>query len=122
MVTISILYPQTPGATFDIAYYLQTQMPMSLARLRSHPGFIALSVERGMTAPGSDTAPAYVAMCHYRFRTADDFVAAFTPHALELQRDMPNYTTITPIVQFSAVELTDQGSAVPDPLLGEGGH
>jgi uncharacterized protein (TIGR02118 family) len=92
-----------------MTYYLERHMPMSLARLRSHPGFIALSVERGMAATGSDVAPAYVAMCHYRFKTADDFVAAFTPHALELQGDMPNYTTITPIVQFSAVELTDQG-------------
>ena len=119
MVTISILYPHTPGATFDIAYYLQTHMPMSLARLRSHPGFIALSVERGIAAPGSDVAPPYVAMCHYTFRTADDFVAAFTPHALELQGDMPNYTTITPIVQFSAVELTDEGGAVQMPPVRE---
>ena len=107
MVTISIFYPQTPGATFDMDYYLRTHMPMSLARLRSHPGFIALSVERGVAAPGTDIAPPYVAVCRYTFRTADDFVAAFSPHALELQSDIPRYTTITPIVQFGAVELTD---------------
>ena len=108
MVTISILYPQTPGGTFDMDYYLRTHMPMSLARLRSHPGFIGLSVERGIAAPSSDIPPPYVAMCHYTFRTADDFVAAFSPHALELQRDIANYTTIAPIVQFSDVALTDR--------------
>jgi uncharacterized protein (TIGR02118 family) len=105
MIKVSILYPQTPGATFDMDYYLRTHMPLSLARLRSHPGFVALSVERGVAAPQSDIAPAYVAMCHYTFTTAEDFVAAFMPHASELQGDMPNYTTIAPVVQFSEVEI-----------------
>jgi uncharacterized protein (TIGR02118 family) len=109
MVTVSIFYPHTPGGTFDMNYYLRTHMPMSLARLRSHPGFIALSVERGVVAPGSEMPPPYVAMCRYTFRTADDFVAAFSPHALELQSDIPKYTNITPVVQFSAVALTDRG-------------
>jgi uncharacterized protein (TIGR02118 family) len=107
MVKISILYPQTPGATFDMDYYLRTHMPLSLARLRVHPGFIALSVERGVDAPQSGAPPAYVAMCHYTFDTADDFVAAFMPHAEELQGDMRNYTSIVPIVQFSDVAIAE---------------
>jgi len=107
MVTISILYPHTPGAAFDMDYYLRTHMPMSLARLRSHPGFVALSVERGVAAPQSGSPPVYVAMCHYTFTTAEAFVAAFMPHATELQGDMANYTAIEPVVQFSAVELTE---------------
>ena len=82
-------------------------MPMSLARLRSHPGFVALSVERGVAAPQSESPPVYVAMCHYTFTTAEAFVAAFMPHATELQSDMANYTAIVPVVQFSTVELTE---------------
>ena len=105
MMKISILYPQTPGSTFDMEYYLSRHMPMSLGLLRSHPGFIALSVERGVAAPQSGLPPAYVAMCHYTFTSADDFVAAFMPHAAVLQADIPNYTTIPPVVQFSAVEM-----------------
>jgi uncharacterized protein (TIGR02118 family) len=107
MVKISILYPQTPGSTFDMEYYVRTHMPMSLTRLRTHPGFIALSVERGVAAPQSGLPPAYVAMCHYTFTTAEDFVAAFMPHAAELQSDIANYTTIAPIIQFSAVEISE---------------
>jgi uncharacterized protein (TIGR02118 family) len=106
MVKISILYPHTPGMTFDMDYYLRTHMPLSLARLRPHPGFIALSVDRGIAAPQANRPPDYVAMCHYTFTSADDFVAAFMPHAAELQGDMPNYTNIAPIVQFSEVEIT----------------
>ena len=77
MVKISILYPSTPDATFDMEYYLRTHMP------------------------------AYVAMCHYTFTTAEDFVAAFMPHAAVLQGDIANYTTIAPIVQFSTVEIAE---------------
>ena len=109
MVKISILYPNTPDATFDMEYYLGTHMPMSLARLRTHPGFIALSVERGVAAPQSGLPPAYVAMCHYTFSTAEDFVAAFMPHAAVLQADIARYTTVAPVIQFSAVEIAEPG-------------
>jgi uncharacterized protein (TIGR02118 family) len=107
MVKISILYPHTPDSTFDMEYYLRTHMPMSLERLRTHPGFIALSVERGVAAPQSGLPPAYAAMCHYTFDTAEDFVAAFMPHAAVLQADIANYTNIAPVVQFSVVEIAD---------------
>ena len=107
MVKISILYPNTPDATFDMEYYLRTHMPMSLGRLGTHPGFIALSVERGVETPQSGAPPAYALMCHYTFTTAEDFVAAFMPHAAVLQRDIANYTTIVPVVQFSVVEIAE---------------
>ena len=107
MVKISIFYPQTPGSTFDMEYYLSRHMPMSLGLLRCHPGFIALSVERGVAAPQSGLAPPYVAMCHYTFASAEDFVAAFMPHAAVLQADIANYTDIAPVVQFSAVEISE---------------
>jgi uncharacterized protein (TIGR02118 family) len=107
MVKISIFYPHTPDSTFDMEYYLRTHMPMSRERLGAHPGFLALSVERGVAAPQSRVPPAYVAMCHYTFTTAEDFVAAFMLHAAELQADIANYTSIVPIVQFSVVEIAE---------------
>ena len=107
MVKISIFYPYTPGSTFDMDYYLRTHMPMSLDRLRTHPGFIALSVERGVETPQSGMPPGYVAMCHYTFTSAEDFVAAFMPHAAVLQADIKNYTTIAPVVQFSVIEIAE---------------
>ena len=107
MVKISILYPNTPDATFDMEYYLRTHMPMSLERLRTHPGFVALSVERGVPGPQSELLPSYVAMCHYTFTTAEAFVEAFMPHAAVLQGDIAKYTTIAPIIQFSAVEIAE---------------
>jgi uncharacterized protein (TIGR02118 family) len=100
-----MLYPNKNGAKFDLEYYLNTHIPMSIERLSTHAGFKGVSVVRGTGggAPGSE--PVYVAMCHYLFDSLDDFLAAFNPHAVFLQGDMVNYTDIQPIIQISAVEI-----------------
>ena len=103
MIRISILYPNSEGARFDLRYYVETHMPLSIDLLGRHPGFKGVSVEHGLggAVPG---APApFVAMCHFLFNSVEDFMAAFTPHAAVLQGDMPNYTDIEPIIQFNEV-------------------
>jgi uncharacterized protein (TIGR02118 family) len=106
MTKISILYPNTKGSRFDMRYYVETHMPISINLLSAHPGFKGVSVERGLggAIPGTDAA--YVAMCHFLFDSLDDFVAAFTLHAAVLQGDMPNYTDIEPIIQVSEVLIS----------------
>jgi hypothetical protein len=42
-------------------------------------------------------------MCHFLFLSVEDFLAVFTPNAEVLQSDMPNYTDITPVIQFNEV-------------------
>jgi len=106
MTKISILYPNKKNARFDIPYYVDTHMPLSIGLLGTHPGFRGVSVEHGLSgaAPGSD--PAYLAMCHFLFDSAEDFLAAFGPHAGKLQGDMPNYTDIDPVIQVSEVLIS----------------
>ncbi|WP_024297509.1 EthD family reductase [Methylomicrobium lacus] len=106
MIKISILYPNNPGNRFDLRYYVETHMPMSIDLLGAHPGFKGVSVEQGLGGliPGSEAA--YVAMCHFLFDSLEDFIAAFTPHADVLQGDMPNYTDIEPVIQFNEVLIS----------------
>ena len=106
MIKISILYPNNPSARFDMSYYIDTHMPLSIGLLSAHPGFRGVSVERGLggAMPGTDAA--YIVMCHYLFNSAEDFMAAFTPHAAVLQGDMTNYTNIEPIIQVSEVLIS----------------
>jgi uncharacterized protein (TIGR02118 family) len=54
-------------------------------------------------AGGTGVEPAYVAMCHFQFSSADEFLRAFMPHAAALQGDMPNYTDIEPLIQVNEV-------------------
>ena len=109
MIRISILYPNRPNSRFDMAYYLEKHMPQSIERLSPAAGFRGVSVERGLNAGPPDTTPPYVAMCHYLFDTAADFMAAFGPHADYLQADIVKYTDIQPVIQFSEVALSRGG-------------
>lgn len=103
MIKISILYPNT--SKFDMDYYLNTHMSLSIELLSKGKGYRGVSVERGLGGASPGAAPAHVAMCHFLFDTTDDFMAAFLPHAAELQGDMPNYTDIEPVIQFSEVAI-----------------
>ena len=106
MIRISILYPNVSGAHFDFEYYVEKHMPRSIQLLSAHPGFRGVSVERGLGGgmPGSD--PTYSAMCHFLFESVDAFMAAFTPHATELQGDIPNYTNVAPVIQVNEVLIS----------------
>lgn len=103
MIKLSCLYPNT--GRFDMDYYLNVHMPRSIELLSKGTGYRGVSVERGVVGEIPGSAPPYVAMCHYLFDTAEDFMAAFLPHAAELQGDMPNYTDIETILQISEVSI-----------------
>ena len=106
MTKISILYPNNKGSWFDMRYYVDTHMPLSIELLSTHPGFKGVSVERGLGGAEPGTDPAYVAMCHFLFDSIEDFMAAFMPLAERLQGDMPNYTDIKPVIQVSEVLIS----------------
>jgi uncharacterized protein (TIGR02118 family) len=106
MIKISILYPNDPGVRFDMGYYIDTHMPLSIGLLSAHPGFKGVSVERGLGGAVQGTDAVYIAMCHFLFNSAEDFMAAFMPHAEVLQGDMPNYTDIEPVIQISEILIS----------------
>jgi uncharacterized protein (TIGR02118 family) len=103
MIKVSILYPNKPDTRFDLQYYLETHIPMALEIFSAHPGYKGLSIDRGLAGAIPGTEAAYVVMCHFLFDSADDFMAAFMPHAEKLQGDMANYTDIEPVIQISEV-------------------
>lgn len=105
MFNISSIYPKTEDYHFDFDYYLNKHMPMSVDRLSSAKGFRGVSVERGVDIDNPLIESSYVAMCHYYFDTVEDFIAAFMPHAEELQGDIANYTNIEPTIQINKVEI-----------------
>jgi len=102
---IASIYPQQVGGHFDFDYYLNQHMPLSITYLSGAKGFRGVSVERGIELAAFNIESPYVAMCHYYFDSVEDFMAAFTPHAEELQADIANYTNIQPILQINQVEI-----------------
>lgn len=103
MIKVSVLYPHSADAKFDMDYYLSRHIPMVREKLGASCRGIA--VEHGLSGAGPGTAPAYVAMGHLLFDSVQSFQTAFGPHANGIMADIPNYTAIQPVVQISDVKL-----------------
>ena len=101
MIKVSVMYPNTPGARFDHAYYRDKHMPL-VKRLMGG-ACLFYTVDKGLAggAPG-EPAP-YVGMCHIFSESVESFQAGFGPHAKEILGDIANYTDLTPVMQISEV-------------------
>jgi len=103
MVSISILYPKHEGSWFDDDYYFNRHMPMAIERLGK--ALRGVTVEHGLGGVTPGSPPSYSAICNLFFDSIEAFLDAFMPHANFLQGDIPNYTSIEPIIQYSEVRI-----------------
>ena len=103
MIKISVFYPNTQGAKFDMAYYCQTHMPL-VNRLLG-PVIKGIAVDQGIGGfPPGSPAP-YVAAGHLLFDSVQAFQTAFEPNAQAIMGDIPNYTNLQPIIQIGEIKL-----------------
>lgn len=103
MIKLSVFYPNSENATFDMAYYCEKHIPL-LRQLLGH-ACTRFSVEEGLGGGAPDRPASYRAMGHLYFDSLESFQAAFGPHARTIMADTPNYTNLTPIVQISMVKM-----------------
>lgn len=101
MVKVSVMYPATPGARFDHAYYKDRHMP--LVKQLMGDACLFYTVDRGLSGGAPGTPPAYVGMCHIHCASAEAFAEAFGPHAAQILADIANYTDLAPVMQISEV-------------------
>ena len=102
MIKVSVLYPYNAGATFDMDYYVNRHMPMVQQTLGAACKGVA--VEQGLSGPMPGSNPTYVAMGHLLVDSIAAFQAGFAEHGAKFMADIPNYTTIEPIIQISEVK------------------
>jgi uncharacterized protein (TIGR02118 family) len=105
LTKISVLYPCKGGRRFDMDYYIETHLRLSLELLTVHGGFRGMSVERGLAGVKPGTKAKYIALCHMAFDSVEDCMAAVVSYVTLLQHDLPNYTDIEPVFQISKVLL-----------------
>jgi uncharacterized protein (TIGR02118 family) len=103
MIKVSVLYPNKPGAKFDMKYYCEKHMPMVQAKLGAACKSVA--VEQGVAGGAPGAPAAFIAMGHLYCDSVEVFQTAFGPHAKEIMGDIPNYTDIEPTLQISDVKL-----------------
>ncbi len=105
MVKVSVLYPNCPATSFNLAYCLEHHIPLANQFFGTHPGYRGIAVEPWFAdaAPGAE-AP-FAALCYFSFDSLEEYMAAFAGHTAELQGDIPKYTNIAPTIQISEVIL-----------------
>ena len=103
MIKVSVLYPNNPGAKFDMSYYCNKHMRLVEQKLK--PALKRVEVEHGVAGGTPNTPPTYVAMCHLSFDSIAAFESAFNPNADAILGDIPNYTDIAPVIQISEVKM-----------------
>ena len=103
MIRIAVIYPDSPGATFDHAYYTSKHMPM-VQRLCG-PACKSIAADRGVGGAEPGSKPAHLAIGYLTFDSLAAYANSFGPNAAQILGDIPNYTNIKPIVQVSEITL-----------------
>ena len=102
MIKVSVLYPNSAGARFDMAYYTSKHMPMVQRLVTTCKGIAA---EKGVAGGTPGSQPTYIAIGHLLFDSVQAFQSGFGPHAQEIMGDIPNYTNTQPVIQVSEITL-----------------
>ena len=93
MIRMSVLYPETDGASFDHSYYSDKHVPLCVDTW----GVKRTEIDKGVNGP-------YVAAVHFFFDSMDDCQAALGAEGTgAIMADVANYTTIQPVIQMSEV-------------------
>ena len=102
MIKVTIFYPNSPGARFDMNYYTTSHMPMVQKKVSTCKGIAA---EKGLAGGAPGSAPTYIAIGHLLFDSVEAFQTGFGPHASEILADVPNYTNAQPVLQINEITL-----------------
>ncbi len=100
MIKVSVMYPKEDGATFDMAYYTNSHMPMVEQKLGG--ALRGLAIDQGIEIPGAPLV--YLAMGHLMFDSLEAFQSAMSTHGPAMMADIPNYTNSRPVIQVSEVK------------------
>jgi uncharacterized protein (TIGR02118 family) len=91
MIRLSVLYPTTEGASFDHGYYHDVHVPLAVRTW----GLDGASIDKGIDGP-------YVAAVHFTFASLEAIGEAMgKPGTADVLGDLPNFTTIAPVMQTS---------------------
>ena len=102
MIKVSVMYPNSPDATFDIDYYCNSHVPMVSEKLGA--ALKGVSIDSGLAGSGSGETAPFIAMGHLVFDSVEDFQQAFGPKTEEIMADLANFTNVQPQIQISEIK------------------
>ena len=103
MIKVSVMYPNSEGATFDIDYYCNTHIPMVGELLGD--ALKGGAVDSGLAGGSPDEAAPFIAMGHITFESVEEFQNSFGPNAEKIMADLANFTNVQPQIQISEIKI-----------------
>ncbi len=97
---ITVMYPNTPGVTFDFSYYLEHHATL-IDRLYGK-SIAKLELRRGNSTPDGSPPP-YVAIINIWIADQEAFDLAGAKHGATLIADVPNFTNTMPTIQIDDI-------------------
>jgi uncharacterized protein (TIGR02118 family) len=97
---ITVMYPNTPGVTFDFGYYLEHHATL-IDRLYGN-SIAKLELRRGGATPDG-APPPFVAIINIWIADQEAFDRAGAQHGATLIADVPNFTNAMPTIQIDEI-------------------
>mgnify|MGYP001812605126 CR=1 FL=1 len=103
MIKVSVMYPNSEGANFDIDYYCNTHIPMVGELLGD--ALKGGAVDSGLAGGAPGEAAPFIAMGHITFESVEAFQDSFGPNAEKIMADLANFTNVQPQIQISEIKI-----------------
>lgn len=100
-VTVTVMYPNTPGSKFDMSYYLGTHGPL-VHKCWDGMGLKSLKVVKGEGTPDPKTPAPYQVIAILSFESMDAFQRAVAARGAEVMGDIAKFTNVQPVIQVSS--------------------
>ncbi len=100
MFCATVAYPIQQGGTFNFEYFATHHVPM-FARLLGE-NCVRFEVHRSLASPGAP-APRFIAIAYFWLTSGEAFGAALAQHGKEIYSDIPQFTDIEPVREWSEV-------------------
>lgn len=97
---ITVMYPNTPGVTFNFDYYLKNHATL-IDRLYGD-SIAKLELRRGVQTPDGQPPPC-VAIINIWIADQEAFDRAGAKHGPTLVADVPNFTNSMPTIQIDEI-------------------
>ncbi|WP_165361350.1 EthD family reductase [Lichenibacterium ramalinae] len=96
---VTVLYPNTPGARFDMDYYLAHHMPMVMQRFGAH----GMTGWRVVRFEGKPEQTPHGVMATLDFGSTEGIAAALAAEGGPVLADVPNFTDLRPTLMTGEV-------------------
>ncbi|MGD1945494.1 MAG: EthD family reductase [Croceivirga sp.] len=100
-VKVMLLYPNEEGKSFDINYYSKKHMPMVAAFFGD--ALKGYGIEKGVDSTFPKEKTPHVAIGYFLFDSVEDYYNSFGPNTDKILNDIPNYTSIQPVIQITEI-------------------